>query len=1077
MDEACAQEIRSVAYLLAELEGWEAEEVVSREQAARLRGSYERRLEDLRARLASAAEAATTRPPAPEPGAAAAAQPQAPAPRPDAEQAHATAEDSPARQPAGDASPFPFPFPRRAARTSQAARPALSPPAPRRNVVETLTDPQTIRFLLYTGAAMFVVGIVIWLRDVLYQKLQEPLVQAALLMLGTTGVTVAGWLTILRTRLRLTGRALTLIGSLLVPVNFWFLVRSGLIQNNGRAWLVYAFCALLYALTAALLREKLYVYLASVASIIAAWAIIYRDAPEAFGLYALALAGISLVLLHVSRLLPRDDTHATSPAAPPSGEDDGARERDGRQPGRFDYQLWGGPLVQVSLAGSTLAALLYMTLRAGSQPSLSEGIFRLGSSVYDAGVAMLLFACLAYVAWLAGRYIDTKRRVGLYTLSALALVWTEFLAADGLAVSGSTMVLALGLAALALSLCARLARGAALPAALHRAGLIVGLVLVPASAWLVLDAEVYSLAQAAALASLAAAYAFLGTPRFSGKVIFVTLAHASALYASAAFLVALLGFRLESVTLFSAASAAWPFVLYAIAFLVLRLRREEQLAAPFIRIADMEFVLLLLSAGITALLLHLWPEGGILRTQTLRGSMFFVLFAAIAYGALRGRRERSALGVALVSTAALVMVAAAGDALKFSGALPAAWPVAVFVICAAFLISKAAARLLPAPGATFEAGKASATASQGQLFLAGIARFVADSAVTVCATLWLATALSQLESGGAGALFVLLLALLYWSERTARVRESWLVYISAVHAGALCVAVLTALGVSLEWFAATAALTLFPLLFALGRYALARGAEWLRMPAGRAAAAAGTLASLAALLQASTHLRAGDPALLAASVALGAVALVSFGASFWSREHARLQYFRAGLSAAVMAFALSCLRAGFDPVEDVELYTSPVAILVLIVAYTAVRREWNEYARDAALLFWTGSILLAGPLLIRALQFRLLLDLPAPSRDLTTLCASLALVLSGVMGRLRAPLLIGGAALGLELLALALTSVDWMQVPLKVYLISVGALLVIFWGMLEFRREQILLMRKRLSERREYARERFGEWR
>src|SRR5205823_4510214 len=78
--------------------------------------------------------------------------------------------------------------------------------------------------------------------------------------------------------------------------------RSGLIENHGRAWIVCAFCALLYASTAALLREKLYVYLASVAAIATAWTIIYRIEREAFGLYALSLMTISLIFLHLFRL-------------------------------------------------------------------------------------------------------------------------------------------------------------------------------------------------------------------------------------------------------------------------------------------------------------------------------------------------------------------------------------------------------------------------------------------------------------------------------------------------------------------------------------------------------------------------------------------------------------------------------------------------------------------------------------------------------------------------------------------------------------------------------------------------------
>jgi hypothetical protein len=177
----------------------------------------------------------------------------------------------------------------------------------------------------------------------------------------------------------------------------------------------------------------------------------------------------------------------------------------------------------------------------------------------------------------------------------------------------------------------------------------------------------------------------------------------------------------------------------------------------------------------------------------------------------------------------------------------------------------------------------------------------------------------------------------------------------------------------------------------------------------------------------------------------------------------------------LVSIALALFAYSFT---DVEIYTSLIAILLLAVAHLAEPRGSGEAsALDNGLLFWAGGILLAGPLLIRALQIRLLFDLPAPGRDLATLCASLALILFGVTRRLRAPLLTGVVSLGLELAALALTTIDWLQVPLKIYLISTGALISIIFGLLEFRREQVLLMRKRFQERRESARERFGEWR
>jgi hypothetical protein len=220
----------------------------------------------------------------------------------------------------------------------------------------------------------------------------------------------------------------------------------------------------------------------------------------------------------------------------------------------------------------------------------------------------------------------------------------------------------------------------------------------------------------------------------------------------------------------------------------------------------------------------------------------------------------------------------------------------------------------------------------------------------------------------------------------------------------------------------------------------------------------------------------GDPALLTPSLALGVTGLLLIGLSLRVKNQERVRYFRAGLFALITAFTLAALHAGLDPLGDMEIYTSPVGVMLLVVAYLYARREEDEYTLDTRLLLWAGSLLLAAPLLLRALSYRLLLDVPATWRDLATLCAALALLIFGITGRLRAPVLVGASVLAIELSALALTSVGWLQIPLKVYLISTGALILLFWGLLEFRREQLLLMRKRFNERREMAHERFGEW-
>ncbi|HYE64656.1 MAG TPA: hypothetical protein VD966_03675 [Pyrinomonadaceae bacterium] len=1040
--EAHAEELRSVIYLLSELDRWEASGIITSEQAAALRGRYEHRREALRAEMSSDVKAKTSAP----------APTETQAPGINAQSSEA-ATGTPVR-------PAPSQI-RHAATMTKPAR--ASSQESRRSLIETLTDPHTLRLLLYTGAAMFVVGVIIWLRDVLYLKLQEPVVQAALLALGTLVLTASGWLTILRTRQRLTGRALTLIGSLLVPVNFWFLVRSGLIANRGRTWMVCAFCALLYAHTAALLREKLYAYLACLASIATAWALIHRAEPEAFGLYALTLMGLSLLFLHLSRLVPLARDASIETGHTPD-EFRSANGRGAERSERWDYALWGAPLVRSGLAGATLCVLLYMSLRLWSSPPPDGGMFRLRAHGYDSGVAMLLFAAGAYVAWFTGRYIYTDRRILLYTLCALALFWMEFLAADGLRLSGSTTLSMIALSALITAIAARLIQGDALPEALHRASALASVALAPAAFGVLLFASEATLRHSAAFAALAAGFAALSAPRFSGRAAQAALAYASAIFASVAFLIALDRVPLRSETLFVTACALFPFALYALAELLKKHQSGTQLATPFARVADLEFILLTLWASTIALLLSLGDEV----LNAWRPSMFCALLAAILYGALRGVRERSAFGAGLASVAALILVAATVDALKDWGLWPSAWPIAAAVVCAAFLIRRVGPYWL---------GLERESVSADDFSPEAIINSIMDGAVIICALLWFATVLYSIFDGGFGAAGVLLLALLYWGERTARGRLAALAYVTAVHACALLLALLIALQVSPRWFAAISVSVLFPFFFTLGRLARARGDDWVAGPASVAAGLLAALASVSALLQALPHLDAGDPLLLAPCLTIGVVAVLSFGASLLSTEQVRVRYFRAGLYAAVMSFALACLRAGYQPLNDLEMYTSPVGVLLLIVAYLSVRHEWDDYARDTNLLLWAGSILLCGPLLIRALQFRLLLDVPAPWRDLGALCASLAIILFGALGRLRAPVLVGGVALVTELTALALTSVDWLQVPLKIYLVTVGALIVLIAWMLEFRREQLLFMRERFNAHREYARERFGEWR
>jgi hypothetical protein len=1057
--EASVAELRAILYLLSELERWQANATISPLEASTLRRTYEQRRDALRALLD---------------------------PKPERDKSFSSALEeelrSDARRVEADSTPAEisqtlhtssFKDEPAAARSSirfpllrQTPGPGPSPSQPRRTIAENLAEPYTLRLLLYTGAAMFVVGVVIWLRDVLYLKLQEPLVQAALLITVTIALTAAGWYTILRTRQRFTGRALTLSGSLLVPVNFWFLVRSGLIANRGRAWVVCALCTLLYAHTAALLRERLYVYLACAASVGAGWAIVYRAEREAPGLYALVLMIASLVFLHLSRIFPASLEAEGSMENEPDSEARSGKRAGTSGIGRWSRELWSEPLVRAALVGATLCALLYMPLRLGTSSSLYDGIFRLRARDYDSSTAILLFTGVAYVAWFTGRYVDAKRRVSFYAISALALLWTEFLILDGLRLYGTTQILMLSATVLAISVAARRAPQVEQSKALYIAGVFVSVMLTPVAFSVLFVTGTLTFMQSAGFALLGFGFAVLSAPKLGERAAQKAFAYLSAILASTSFVVALSSLSLRSVTLFTAACAAWPFVLYGVGQLARRLQRETQLITPFVRTADVEFVMLLLWASVVALALFL--SNGEFITSVPRAAMFCALAAPLIYGLWRAVRERSAYGATLAAVSAVVMTASSLDALEHAGVWPANWPIAAGVIGAAFVLHKASARWLH----VVRADVADGTGSMERMV-----RLVLDAAVILCALLWFAKALVLFNRGNWSAACVLFLALFYWSEYAIEKRAAWALRLALMHVGAFFLALLIALGIDRQWYAALFALVLAPAYFALAGYARAREARWLAVPVNAAALITMALAALVSVLQALPHLQAGDPLLLAPAVTMSALALLSFVVSLLSAGQMRVRLFRAGLYLTVIAYALLCLRSGFEPLTDIEVYTSPVAILLLVVAYISFRRAWNDYERDTSLLFWTGSILLAGPLLLRALQFRLLLGEPASAHDLATLCASLALLLFGVMGRLRAPVIVGATTLLVELTALALTSVDWLQVPLKIYLVTVGALFALVGWMFEYRREQLILLRSRLNTQRETARERFGEWR
>lgn len=138
------------------------------------------------------------------------------------------------------------------------------PPLPRglrRNWIEVLLDPQSIQWMLATGGLLLIVGLVIYLASV---GLFENRVFVAVGMgLANLAVLAGGWWLLLKTRLHLAGRAVTLLACLAMPLHLWFYHSQGLMSVDGRLWIPAVLMCGLYAASAWALKDRMFVYVLS----------------------------------------------------------------------------------------------------------------------------------------------------------------------------------------------------------------------------------------------------------------------------------------------------------------------------------------------------------------------------------------------------------------------------------------------------------------------------------------------------------------------------------------------------------------------------------------------------------------------------------------------------------------------------------------------------------------------------------------------------------------------------------------------------------------------------------------------
>jgi hypothetical protein len=292
--------------------------------------------------------------------------------------------------------------------------PVVEQVAPARSFSELVAE--NIRTIFTICAALFVGGVVLYYRNEIYFGLKQPLNQAVLLAIVTLGSLITGWTLVRRTAENLAGRTLTLVGSLLVPVNPWFLVSSHLIPNTGNAWILGLACAGLYGWTAFFLRERFYVYLSLATAMLSGCAAVYKFTGGASAsMYAVVMMSFSVIYLLVERMFKP--------------------EAEGIE---FSRQEYGRPFFDVAQVGVALSLLFYTPLITLLPEEFVAAKYFFDPNSYNSLVTVWLALCGAFVYFYSGL---TRRNAIFIYLSIASLLWSESALIYNLNLSFKTAIL------------------------------------------------------------------------------------------------------------------------------------------------------------------------------------------------------------------------------------------------------------------------------------------------------------------------------------------------------------------------------------------------------------------------------------------------------------------------------------------------------------------------------------------------------------------------------------------------------------------------------------------------------------
>jgi hypothetical protein len=285
------------------------------------------------------------------------------------------------------------------------------PRLPRRDLMEILLDPRSIQWLLASGGVLLVLGLIIWLwtQDIFH----DPLVLAGTVGVANLSLLAGGWTLVFGTRFQMAGRALTLLACLLLPFNLWFWDHHDLVKlQGGHLWVGALVCCVLYAVSARLLKDRVFVYVfvggVTLTGLLFLIDVNILHIKEIVAPASAFLVICGLLCIHAERVFPDVD----SPFS---------RKRFGLS------FFWAGHFVLASglllLLGAQITGWMLQTVPEPRPPDVTAWISDVTYDLHVQYIAILL-TVLGVYGYLYSDFV--VRRVGVYMYVAVfAILWAE----------------------------------------------------------------------------------------------------------------------------------------------------------------------------------------------------------------------------------------------------------------------------------------------------------------------------------------------------------------------------------------------------------------------------------------------------------------------------------------------------------------------------------------------------------------------------------------------------------------------------------------------------------------------------